>query len=98
MHFKKSSKFAAVTIPGVGMVQGELVLTGAEYAKYVALGLLERCEAPTPVAAPPAPPAPPAGGETATGGSDGQVDNTPKSEETGEESDPKPTKKTGTKR
>ena len=95
MHFKKSSKFAAVTIPGVGIVQGELVLTGPEYAKYVALGLLESCDAPAPVAAPLAPPA---GGETATGGSDGHLDSTSKSEETDDSDTKPPAKKTGAKR
>jgi hypothetical protein len=100
MHFKKSSKFAAVTIPGVGMVQGETVLSGAEYSKYVALGLLESCDAPALVAAPPAAPAAPPAGETApVGGSDGPVDSTSKSEETGDDLDPKPTaKKSAAKR
>jgi hypothetical protein len=59
MHYKKATQFASVTIPGFGVVQGDTILTGSQYEKFVGLGLLEPCSAPkapsTKAATPPAP-------------------------------------------
>jgi hypothetical protein len=93
MHYKKASKFAAVTIPGVGVVQGDTVLTGSQYEKFVGLGLLEPWAAPsaTPAKAAPAAPAPVV---------EPKVDAPAKVEETGEDGpDTRPAaKKTTSKR
>jgi len=40
-QYKIASKHTAVSIPGVGVLSGERILEGAEYEKYVGLGLLE---------------------------------------------------------
>jgi hypothetical protein len=93
MHYKKASKHSSVTIPGVGMVQGDTVLTGSQYEKFVGLGLLEPCAAPTEPSAKAAPAAPAPVVEP-------KVDAPAKVEETGEDgSDTRPAaKKTTSKR
>lgn len=63
-QYKIALKHAAVSIPGVGVLSGERILEGAEYEKYVGLGLLEPyfpvATPPQPKVAPQAPVAPPA--------------------------------------